>query len=524
MIKYGIIIVALWSGISCFFQCQKANAQTTPTSTAFKNVESVFQSLNSKHLKVFSQSETRSYPSKLFPLRPFALTWQPPAELQSSSNECSPASLKQKLFSTDPSDIETEIQSQWTRCESRWRSNSYGPWTHSQEILRTDFEPSQHPEVRMIQWSFKNNSRLRGYLFFKGGPEKKPLVILRPGVFSHLKSSVAERFLMMMLFEESPFHLLLLPSNSGADYIEDNHQIGFGDESEHQQTSEILDQLQEPQEPLNHYISRIHLVGISLGNYGLFLTNARERKKQQSLLDRSLFLCPAIDLKASFQQITNNHLKQFFLRLWFQMRLSSQQGVLIPPIEGSLFDFIKTKVNQNTNALLALLPGYDFTHSLILWTQLDPVLPPEYNAKTLTFFKTPPAHLLELPRGIHCSLPTTYQWPIVSLTLRGYLESQSLQSLSTPWSYSLSSTQPIKKILLHDLILVGDKIKFYLLIYFQNPLRTPLIQEILVPTHLSAHAWAISDFNDELKKSLIREFSSRLQWEQSSPSLKLSFH
>lgn len=517
-------MVALWSGVNCFFQYQKANAQTNPASAAFKDVESVFQSLNSKQLKIFSHTETRALPSKLFPLRPFALTWQPPAELLSSFNECSALVLKQKLFSTELSAMEATIKTQWERCESKWRSNSYGPWTHSQEILRMDFEPSQHPEVRMIQWSFKNHSRLRGYLFFKGGPEKKPLVILRPGVFSHLRSSIAERFLMMMLFEEGPFHLLLLPSNSGSDYIEDNHQIGFGDESEHSQTSEILDQLHDPQQPLNQYISRIHLVGMSLGNYGLFLTNANERKKHDSLLDRSLFLCPAIDLKSSFAQITNNQLHQLFLRLWFYLRLSSQQGVLVPPVEGSLFDFITTKVNQNTNALLALLPHYDFTHSLILWTQLDPVLPPEYNAKILVLLKTPPTHLLELPRGLHCSLATTYQWPIVSLTLRGYLNSSSLQSTQTAWAHNLAIAHPIKKILLHDLTLVGDKIKFYLLISFQNPLKTPQLQEISVPQHLSRHAWAFADFNQELQKSLIREFSSRLQWEQNSQSIKLSFH
>lgn len=517
-------MVVLWSGLSCFFQCLTVSAQTPSTALALQEVESVFQSLNSKHLKVFSRSETRALPSKLFPLRPLALTWLPAMELLSSLDECSPLVLKQKLFATEPSEREAVIKTEWNHCESQWRQNAYGPWTHSQEILRTDFEPSQHPEVRKIQWSFKNKARLRGFLFFKGGPEKKPLVILRPGIFSHLRSSIAERFLMMMLFEEGPFHLLLLPSNSGTDYIEDNHQIGFGDESEFSQTSEVLDQLQTPDEPLNRFISRIHLVGMSLGNYGLFLTNARERKKQVTLLDRSLFLCPAIDLKSSFQQITNNTLHQLFLRLWFYLRLSSQQRELFPPIKGSLFDFIKNKVNQNTNALLSLLPHYDFTHSMIFWTQLDPVLPPEYNAKALSLLKAPPTHLLELPRGLHCSLPTTYYWPIISLTLRGYLEASSLQSSTPQWSHSLTLPSPVKTILIHDLTLVDNKIIFYLLISFQNPLKTPQLQEVSVPQHLSRHAWALADINPELQKSLIREFSSRLQWEQRSLSLKLSFY
>lgn len=497
-----------------------------------KSVEEVFQSLNSQHLKVYSHSQTRAMASPLYPLRKLALTWQPPTEVATDSGDCSPVTLKQKLFLTTPSspaddNLEREIQAQWDRCETQWRNNAYSPWTQTQQILRTDFEPSQHPEVRMIQWTFKNNSRLRGYLFFKGGPEKKPLVIFRTGIFSHLRSAVAERFLMMMLFEEGPFHLLLLPSSSGADYIENNHQIGFGDESEHEQTSEILDQIQNREEPLNHSISRIHLVGMSLGNYGLFLTNARERKKPSSLIGRSLFLCPAIDLKSSFNQITQNRLKEFILRLWFYLRLSSQKELFLPSLQDSVFDFIQTKVNQNPNTLINLLPHYDFTHSLIMWTQLDPVLPSEYNAKIFNQFKASSSHLLEFPRGLHCSLPTAYQWPMISLTLRGYLSSPSLSSSTAQWTRRITMAHPIQKIVLHDLILENHNIKFYLLIHFQNPLRPPTLQEVAVPQALSFHNWAFADFNEELKKSVLREFSSRLQWKWETPphsSLHLSFY
>lgn len=492
-----------------------------PFTYSSKTIETLFQSLNSDNLKIYSKEDTLALKSKLFPLKTMGLTWQPDLEVLSQIDECHSSIFKRHLVNT--SQRELEIQKFWSQCEHKWRLNTYNPLTQIQEILRTDFEPSQHPEVRMIQWTFKDRTHIRGFLFFKG-PQKKPLVLLRPGIFSHLRSSVAERFLMMMLFDEGPFHLLLIPSNTGADYIEDNSQIHFGDDSEFIQTSEILDQIQDPKEPLNQYIKSIHLVGISLGSYGLLKANARERKKEHSLLDRSIFLCPAVDLKSSLNTIESSWINRVLLRIWFDLRLSQLKTPLGLTSRDSIFDFIKTKMEKETSSLLSLLSDYNYNHSFVIWTKLDPVLNPDTNAKMLQLHSLLGSSFLELPRGIHCSLSTAYQWPIVSLMLRGYLDPKSLLH-QKDWSASSQKMDPIKNILIHDILLdQHGALKLSLLIHFINPLKTPQIYNIRISQNFTEHSWALQDFNDTYKKTLIREFSSRLEWEQSDNTLGLRLY
>jgi hypothetical protein len=513
-----------------------------------ESVESIFQSLSSAHFSILSKDETLQFVSLTKKLNSAGLTWRPTLELAKDQTPCHPNHFREALAkSLSP---ELTLKDFWQRCESEWRLNSFNQFTHAAQILRTQFDPTEHPAVRAVQWTLRDQVKVRGLLFFKG-KVRRPLVILRPGIFSQLRSSVAERFLMMQLFEEGPYHVLVIPSTTGRDYIELNHQFVFGGFDEGLQTFAILKLLNSPEEPLQRYISKIHLVGISLGGHGLWLTNLLNQAENEAdrvgIIDKTLLLCPSVDLGATAEEQRRHILSDFFVNAWFNLRLAPlRQELDVAENEAisSVFEKALTNYKSPTlpwpltglqppaspqpfwvwNSFWSWMPPYDFKRTFVLWTAVDPVVAPQVNAHTLAKqLHAPESALLELPRGLHCSLPTTYVWPAVSLTLRGYLDSRSLSKTQT-WQHNFDQLASIKSVEMVKLVLEGDLKNFEvsLMVRFENPLLAPLEQRVRLPATLSDLNWVIADFNETLKDSLVREFSSRMKWSQTSKGWAIS--
>ncbi len=506
--------------------------------------ETIFQSLNSSHMKVWSREDTLKFESNTYQLHKMGLAWLPVFTSKSMEQPCQLEPFREALqFTSQP---EAVLQEFWKNCEPIWRQDSFNFLTHSHEVLRSDFEPSKHPAVRVVHWLLPNNVKVRGLLFFKG-PKSRPLVILRPGIFSHLKSTIAERFLMMQLFEDAPFHVLLLPSTSGADYIDDNHQFTFGGFDEGLQTWQILDYLYDKNEPLHQYITKIHLVGISLGAHGLWLTNLIEQTLRNERLGKTFLLCPAINLKQTYKAHRQMALSEFFVQAWFHLRLAPQRKELgvkdaetiasyidkqihdyqLPTVNWPLKDPVLPQVQNpfwTWNDYWKWMPKYDYNNTFILWNEADPVVPPAVNADLL--MANPEVSqkvLLKLPRGLHCSLPASYQWPFVSLTIRGYLDKESLSVGSLAWQKSYPESSLISSVTLQQMELVEQQFKVEVLTRFKNPLLPPRIQIVRLPTLISDQSWVLSDFNETLKGSILRELSGRLKWSQDDHQWTLSF-
>lgn len=514
-------------------------------------IEAFFQSLNSPHLEVKSRKQTQSVISKTSTLKQFGLTWSPDLPLHRRRQHCDLSTYRIALAS-DPNP-QAVIKKYWQACEPEWRDSTFNTWTDSQSILRMNFEPSQHPAVRIVKWNLKNNIKAPGYLFMKG-PEKRPLVILRPGIFSSLESTVAERFLMMQLFEEGPNHLLVLPSTSGSSYIELNHLFSFGGFEEGLQTWQILELLHDSKQPLSAYVSKIHLAGVSLGGHGIWLTNLLQQLNKTKLVESTLLLCPAVDLRAIQNFHQHNPLARYFFDLWFERRLSPNSHHLGLKKDERIADFLAKHFNephhpqspwpsvaislppdgQNSwywNDFWSWLPTYDFKDTFVIWTHLDPIIPPSSNADLLSKkYGAPDLALLELPRGLHCSLPTTYQWAPLSLTMRAALDSDGLANPNAPETppsqFTFHGLAEIKNLRIKAVELSPQGDQFYLtfVIEFTNFLLPPKKLSLKLPTTISQQQWVLSNFNEHLRESLIRELSSRTDWEQSKEELKIRFN
>lgn len=550
--------------------------------------EIFFQSLQSTHLKVFTQRDSQRYFSPLREWDQWGLAWRGwDSSLEGAGDEglkngCGKEKFLQELRG-HISNPELVLTSLWGRCETQWRESSDNPLTHALATLRTAFEPSLNPAARVIEWTLKGGARIKGYLFLKG-PVSRPLVILRTGVFSHLRSAIAERFIMMQIFEEGPFHLLVLPSTTGEDFARDNGRFLWGGFDEGLQTSEIIDFLTNPKEPLGQLISKIHLVGISLGAHGQWLTQALETLKTTSKVDRALYFCPMVDLKKTTTMKSKKSLSEKWLMgRWIEKRLSQIQALLPPKIHPQS-EQVSSSLTQSASPLaliqetpltyqkqslwlpdLALerrppdptqnltskeevfwalndfwpwLPPLPWDKTFVIWNSLDPIVPPAQNTQALMVrFPAQKDHFLQLPRGFHCSLPSAYQWPHLSLTLRGFLEPAITAATDWEGTTTLGPFASIASIDLKKVELLRDgnpvlaptnnhskrRFQLTLQIHFRWALRPPLLQKIEVPSALSDLNWYLNDWDEELEKSITRELRSRLLWKEEHQELTLGF-
>lgn len=561
LIFFFIISMKAWA------QIPSTNNQNLTQNSNFESIyfptEEFFQSLNSSHLKIFSQSETKKYESNLRTLNNLGFTWQPDWNLTENLltlDDCSQNHFSKVL--TNSSHLQIDIKSAWENCERKWRLNEFSPLTHAQQILRTQFESALLPSVRMLTWTLDNKIKIRGFLFLKGA-QKRPLVIVRPGVFSHLKTSMAEKFILMQLFEEGPFHVMFLPGNTSQDYILDNHNFAINGDSEGKETFEILKIINSNKEPLNQWITQIHFVGISMGGQGLLKTlllinESDELKNKNQFIGKSILLCPLIDLPSTLKHHNENWFYSKIIDFWFFFRLNSLKSALGLTQNNSLFNFKKNLIQRHltntshplqesnlpniTKSFLKKLTTLDFKKILLITTKVDPVIPPDINFQILSRLEEQ-LHLdlrpVILPRGFHCSLSSSYQWNPISTTLRGFLEPQSLNANHPTQSFKLNLNRKIKNIKIKNIYYESasshkitekdqfnriNKISIQLLITFINPLIPPQTIKILAPSQWTSQLWNLKDefdLNSSFRSSLFRVISSHLTWNQSSIELAL---
>lgn len=59
---------------------------------------------------------------------------------------------------------------------------------------------------------------------------------MRLGIFAGIEDFYADRAWAMMLFEQSPFNVLLVENMTNTDFVENNSRFSFGDSDEGIQT------------------------------------------------------------------------------------------------------------------------------------------------------------------------------------------------------------------------------------------------------------------------------------------------
>ncbi len=195
--------------------------------------------------------------------------------------------------------------------------------------IRYDFV--NHPLIRpvkiTISETFENNREhttiTRGLLALKNDDRPRPMVVIKTGIFSSTSSEKA--FLLPMflmhLFDETPFNVLLLNSDTGNEYHMDNRRLSMGGFNEGRQVEQVARWLRTPQSGVSDRISSLHLVGMSNGGHAVLYAAAYSERKEMGVfatnpIDSVMALCSVVNLQRSMEYALQH--SGFFISGYFR--------------------------------------------------------------------------------------------------------------------------------------------------------------------------------------------------------------
>ncbi len=404
-----------------------------------------------------------SYPALFSSLFDDYLSWIPTGEKKPISEKCDFKNWQTALYnrkqSTEYNELGSYLQKYVDECGALLETGLNGLFENVHYMLSMKFDPQKHPFFHKVMFHLPGNVKLKGILGLKGDSKPRPLIIVRLGIFAGIEDFYADRAWAMMLFEQSPFNVLLVENMTNTDFVENNSRFSFGGYDEGIQNIHLAKYFKNPKEPISTLVSSVHYMGISLGGHGVLfssLLNGLNSPPKQSLISSFVLMCPVVDLKKSMSGLTNKEYYAPLIDVWSRRRLS---GIFLKDPEfkaNSYFSFLPTlitKIEKSYQGGLSYnsdikLPEGMLDHAdfwgvndywkfyenikepvLIFATQQDPAVNFNDNSKTILEKKigqnTRNLNVVEMKRGYHCTLPVAYDWANQVTLYQNYFLSQA---------------------------------------------------------------------------------------------------
>lgn len=284
----------------------------------------------------------------------------------------------------------------WSTAESSLRTDS--AWLNLISNLRVKLSI---PSDQQHYFNFEQKPGWEGLLLLqKTNRQARPLIVVRGGISSDPLSFNAERIWLNHLYHTSSAHILFLGNTFQKRFLNTWGQTHWGPKNESQQlialTSYLLQQFPT-------WFSELHLVGISLGGRGIWLSSAASSVKSVTLI------CPQLDLKVK-KHSSYPWISQALSWLWLKWRLPEWST-------HSLSNLIEAYLSDGQPLPFATKP----VPTWLVQSDQDPLVDPLINRKIL-FQLRPTTQLLVLKNSIHCSIPAAQPNP----ELLKFLQKRSL--------------------------------------------------------------------------------------------------
>lgn len=403
------------------------------------------------------------YPKPLNFLFESVFAWTPTGEAPEFSEVCSRERLQERLM--DPR-LHNTLQLQgalvekyFQDCRQELETGSQNTLVNAISIMSLTYQPQTHPFLRRVIINLPGNVKLKGLLALKGDLKRRPMVVMRLGIFSNVEDFRPERGWLMMLFEQSPFNVLVVENMTSNDFIANNSQFSFGGYDEGIQNIHIAKLLTSSEEPLSKIVQSVHLFGISLGGHGVLfssLLNKFNSSSKDDLIDSFTALCPVVNLEPTMRNLTENGWRSAMVDMWSQQRLTGLSEKVPSLKQYETFHFMSKAVNEIARTYkgglsyvssVKLPPGMkdrgDFWGSNDFWgfyqdvkqpvviyaTQQDSVVPFPLNSEKIRDgkmkIKSKNLHVIDFPQGFHCTLPVPYDWSALATIFQSYILSHS---------------------------------------------------------------------------------------------------
>lgn len=404
------------------------------------------------------------YPPFLNFLFERVLSWVPEGKAKKLSHECRNQLWQQRL--QDPrlsNSLQLQgalIQKYFQECKAEIETGDDGYLANLKNMMTMSFAPQTHPFLRRVVIGLPGNIKIKGLLALKGDMKRRPLVVVRVGIFSNIEDFKPERAWMMMLFEQSPFNVLFIESMSSADFIGNNNQFSFGGYDEGIQNILISRLMTDPLEPLSQLVDSVHLFGISLGGHGVLfasLLNKYNSPKGKALINSFTTLCPVVNLEQSMNALTHDGLfKNAMVDVWSRGRLAGLDRKLPALQKFESFGFLQKAISEIARTYRGglsyvssvrlppgMIDGSDFWGLNSFWkyyvdveqpvliyaTHQDPAVPYEMNSRSIKTkelkIESKNIQVIDLEHGVHCTLPIAYDWNTFAGLFQSYILSHS---------------------------------------------------------------------------------------------------
>lgn len=350
------------------------------------------------------------------------------------------------------------VQKYFQDCRSELETGRNSFLTNFKGMMTMKYEPHEHPFLRRVVVNLPGNIKLKGLLGLKGDMKRRPLVLVRLGIFSSVEDFRPERAWMMMLFEQSPFNVLFLENMSSSDFVANNNQFSFGGYDEGIQNILIAKLLTSNDEPLARLVESVHVFGVSLGGHGVLFSSLLNKfnSGRSPLINSFTALCPVVNLKPTMEVLTQGGMKSAFVDMWSRQRLKGLDSKLPNLVSYESFAFLSKAISEISRTYhgglsyissVRLPPGMsDGPHFweqndfwkyykqveepvLIYATQQDPAVPYELNSQLLANremkIESKNIRVIELPQAVHCTLPIAYDWHVITSLFQSYILSHS---------------------------------------------------------------------------------------------------
>ncbi len=403
------------------------------------------------------------YPEPLNFIMTNVISWIPTGEPKLMSSGCTPevwaARMQDSRVQKSAQLQGALVQKYFQDCRSELETEDNGYLVNLRRMMTMKYDPQGHPFLRRVVVNLPGNVKLKGLLGLKGDMKRRPLVIVRLGIFSNVEDFKPERAWLMMLFEQSPFNVLMLENMSSPDFVANNSRFSFGGYDEGIQNILVARLLQDPIEPLSQMVDSVHVFGVSLGGHGVLyssLLNKYNSPKRGPLINSFTALCPVVNLRSTMESLTHSGVKSAFVDLWSRQRLKGLDQKIPSLVTYDNFSFLSKAISEIARTYhgglsyvnaVKLPPGQedsihfwelnDFWRHykqveepvLIYATEQDPAVPYDLNAQMLLNkdlkVDSKNIRVVELPHGVHCTLPIPYDWSALTSLFQSYILSHS---------------------------------------------------------------------------------------------------
>ena len=181
--------------------------------------------------------------------------------------------------------------------------------------LSVHFDLSSTANFRKVWFQLNPELKVRGLMGIHDFKKKRPLIILRMGIHGNVDELFAERFLAKAIYNDLDCNFLILENITSHSFLATHNQFTYGGMEEGLHTFLILNLINQKKYPLQNIIESLHLLGVSMGGQGTFVTALLDQnngKKIKSILN----MCPLINLQATTEYHSKSTFKEMMIDFW----------------------------------------------------------------------------------------------------------------------------------------------------------------------------------------------------------------